>query len=227
MTSTEPFAVFDCSLSRYATGRSCSNLRDLLDAIRTVPDMVLEHHMMRCALDDHFELYEFPNDLARWCWEALGDRVLAEELSLIDPYQHPSIAELRATLENTVEERLWGREQMNGCRPGLELHLVGSRLVAYDTGERIPTPAALAEALPKLSLRSIFYHVHVAHRRRKEPSDDFSAWLESIGADATLVTRLRTIDFYFLNLNQLRHEFIEAFRECYQPEPQAVVRTVP
>src|SRR5262249_9948815 len=161
--------------------------------IRTVPDMVLEHHMMRCALDDHFELYEFPNDLARWCWEALGDRMLAEELSLVDPYDQPSLAALRATLVNTIEERHWEMEQLHECRPGLELHLMGSRLVAYDTGERFPTPAALAEALPRLSLRSFFYHVHEAHRRRREPSDDFSFWLESFGADASLVARLRKI----------------------------------
>ena len=38
--------------------------------------------MMRCALEDHFELYEFPNDLARWCWDSLGDQELAEELAL-------------------------------------------------------------------------------------------------------------------------------------------------
>src|SRR5215471_4391968 len=125
MTSPKPFALFDCGLVRYAIGQSASNLRELLDAIRTVPEMVLEHHMMRCALDDHFELYEFPNDLARWCWEALGDRVLAEQLSLVDPYCHASIASLRATLVNTIEERLWGREHVPWSRPGLELHLVG------------------------------------------------------------------------------------------------------
>lgn len=224
MNAPEPFALFDCSLARYAIGRSCTNLRELLDAIRTVPDMVLEHHMMRCALDDHFELYEFPNDLARWCWEALGDRVLAEQLGLVDPYHHESIATLRATLANTIEERLWELEQMPACRPGLELHLIGSRLLAYDTGERFPTSAALAEALPRLSLRSFFYHVHESHRRRQDASDDFSAWLESIGADPALVAQLRMIDFYFLNLNQLRQEFIEAFPQDQLPEPQALVR---
>ena len=71
MEATEPFCLFECSLVRRATGRVCVNLRDLLDAIYTVPDGVLEHHMMRCALEDHFELHEFPNDLARWCWDAL------------------------------------------------------------------------------------------------------------------------------------------------------------
>jgi Family of unknown function (DUF5752) len=225
VTASPAFALFDCSLARYAIGRACSNLRELLDAIRTAPDMALEHHMLRCALDDHFELYEFPNDLARWCWEALGDQRLAEEFSLIDPYALPSIDALRATLVNMIEERLWGVEVLHDCRPGLELHFVGSRLVAYDTGERFATPAALAEALPGLSVRSVFYHVHEAHCRRR--SDDFSTWLESYGADAALLARLRKIDFYFLNLNQLRHELIEAFRQTQQPEPQAVVRTNP
>ncbi len=227
MSSAAPFALFDCSLARYAIGRACSNLRELLDAIRSAPDMALEHHMLRCALDDHFELYEFPNDLARWCWEALGDHLLAEEFSLIDPYGLPSIDALRATLLNMIEERLWGMEELRDCRPGLELHLVGSRLVAFDTGERIVTPAALAEALPRLSLRSVFYHVHEAHRRRNPLSDDFSAWLENYGADPALVARLRKIDFYFLNLSQLRDEFIETFRQAQQPEPQAVVRANP
>jgi hypothetical protein len=218
INATQPFAVFDCSLARYATGRSCTNLRELLDAMRTAPDMVLEHHMMRCALDDHFELYEFPNDLARWCWEAMGDHILAEKLSLIDPYTLGSIAALRATLVNTLEEHLWGQEQSQGYRPGLELHLTGSRLVAFDTGERLTTSAALVEALPRLSVRSMFYHVHDAHRRRQTSTDDFSDWLTNYGADPALIARLRKIDFYFLNLTQLREELLEAFRHAQAAE---------
>lgn len=45
MEAADPFCIMDCSLVRYATGRSCSNLRELLEAIRSVPDAVLEHHM--------------------------------------------------------------------------------------------------------------------------------------------------------------------------------------
>ena len=90
----EPFAVFECSLVRWATGRRCSNLRELLEAIRVAPDEVLEHHTIRCALEDHFELHEFPNDLALWCWNALGDHILGEQLGLIDLYLLPSIAAL-------------------------------------------------------------------------------------------------------------------------------------
>ncbi|HEY4760670.1 MAG TPA: DUF5752 family protein [Thermoguttaceae bacterium] len=218
MTVPEPFAVFDCSLVRCAIGRVCTNLRELWEAVRTVPESVLEHHMMRCALEDYFELYEFPNDLARWCWDALGDHVLGEQLGLVDPYQHPNLDALRTTLLNAIEDRLWGLERVPWCRQGRELHLMESRLITYDTGERIPTVTALAESIERMSFRSLYYHVHEARRRTGGGQDDFTSWLERMGADSALVDRLRSIDFYFLNLNQLRQEILQAFR-VYLSDP--------
>jgi len=222
MPSVQPFALYDCSLARFAIGRNCSNLRELLDSIRTVPETVLEHHMMRCALSDHFELYEFPNDFARWAWEALGDHVLGEQLGLIDPYQHATIEDLRQTLINALEDRLWELERVPWCRDGEELHLTGSRLVSYDTGQRFTTPASLAEEMPRISPRSLFYHVHEARRRTGGKTDDFSIWLEHIGADPSLVAEARRIDFYFLNLTQLREEFMNVFSH-YLADPNAMM----
>jgi Family of unknown function (DUF5752) len=223
MSSTEPFAVYDCSLARLPTGRSCSNLRELLEAIRTVPNMVIEHHMTRCQLVDHFELYEFPNEFARWCWDMLGDHVLAEQLGLIDPYQHASIDSLRAELVNVIDERIWELDRVPWCPPGLDLHLVGSRVMAYDTGERFSTPVAMAEALPRISSRSLFYHVPYARRRTPGRTDDLSNWLEGYGADESLVSRLRAIDVHFIHLSQLREQLIEAFRH-YLPAPEVLLK---
>jgi hypothetical protein len=214
------FIVEDCSLVRCATGRACCNLRELLDAVRTVEPMVLEHHLMRCALEDHFELYEFPNDLARWCWDSLGDRELAEELALLNPYARHTIQGARAELIDVLEDHLWALERVPWCRPGLELHLVESRLVAFDTGERFSTLSGLVEALPRMSRRSLFYHVHEAYRRKNV--DDFSSWLEKIDAPSELIDRLRKIDFYFLNLNQLREQLLENLC-AFLAEPKAVL----
>ncbi len=226
MNSTKAFSIFDCSLSRRATGKVCTNLRELLEAVREVPEAVLEHHMMRCAVEDHFELFEFPNDLARWCWDALGDRTLGEQLGLIDPYRQASIEALRATLINEIESRLWQSERVPWCRPGLELHLVESRLIAYDTGERTLTPVALAEAIERMSLRSLFFHVHEARRRTKGRSDDFSLWLAECGVSPLLVKKLQEIDFYFLNLGQLRREILDVF-EKHLGEPIGTTETTP
>ena len=98
-----------------------------------------------------------------------------------------------------------------------------SSVIAYDTGERFATPAGLAASVPTMPRRSLFYHFHEARRRSAERIDDFSLWLEQYGADPPLVAKLRAIDFYFLNLNQLRREIIEAFRQ-YLPEPEAVMK---
>jgi hypothetical protein len=209
----EPFAIFDCSLARCAIGQSCSNLRELSTALRTVPDAVLEHHMLRCALEDPFELYEFPNDLARWAWEALGDQVVGEQLGLVDPYKCGSIGEVRHKLVEILEDRLWNLDRVPWCRPGLELHLLSSRLVAYDTGQRIETPVALAEAIPQLSSRSLFYHVHEARRRTGGEHDDFSLWLQQFEVDPALLDAIHAIDFYFLNLSQLRRELMDVFTQ--------------
>jgi hypothetical protein len=226
METTEPFCVMDCSLVRRATGRVCSNLRELLEAVRSVPDVVLEHHMMRCVLEDHFELHEFPNDLARWCWTVLRDNVLGEQLALVDPYRLTAPGALRTALVNVIEDRLWGLERVPWGHPGLELHLMESRLIAYDTGERIATPAALVEAIDRMSRRSLFFHVHDARRRTGGQSDDFSTWLEQSGAETSLVAMLRGIDFYSLNLTQLRHTLIDAFRH-YVAEAPPVARSAP
>jgi hypothetical protein len=194
-------------------------LRELLEKLRMAPDAVLEHHMMHCTLENHFELHEFPNDLARWCWSVLGDHVLGERLGLVDPYRQPSMAALRAALVNAIEDRLWDLDHVPWCRRGLELHLVESRLIAYDTGERIFTPASLLEALARMSPRSLFFHVHNARQRTGGVTDDFSLWLEQSGADARLVGALRGIDFYFLNLRQLRQALIEAFQHYVAGAP--------
>lgn len=219
MVSVQPFAIYDCALARRAAGLTCEHLRELLLAVRSVSEGVLEHHLFRSPLEDHFELYEFPNDLARWCWDGLGDRVLAEQIGLVDPYQYGSIAALRADLANLIEERLWALDRVPWCRPGRELHLVESRLIVHDTGERADSPVALADAVAKMSPRSLFYHVHEGRRRSRGASDDFSAWLEQEGAHAALASRLRAVDFYFLNLNQLRQEILRAFQQ-YMPERQ-------
>jgi hypothetical protein len=222
MNTGKTFILYDCSLSRRATGRVSSNLREMLDALRSVNDAVVEHHLMRCALEDYFELYEFPNDLARWCWEGLGDQVLGEQLGLIDPYRYRSLAELRTDLVNLVEDRLWGLNRVPWCRPGRELHWVESTLIAYDTGERFTTTAELAEAVERMSLRSLFFHIHEARRRLEGATDDFSAWLEGIDAPPVLIARLRAVDFYFLNLSQLRQELLQIFQD-YSPETIPVI----
>jgi len=71
-----------------------------------------------------------------------------------------------------------------------------------------------------MPLRSLFFDVHEARRRTAGQTDDFSLWLENCGVCASLVAKLRAIDFYFLNLSQLRQEILAVFRQhVMEPAP--------
>jgi hypothetical protein len=176
--------------------------------------------MMRCHLGDWFALDEFPNDLARWCWRELDDHSSGEQLALVDPYRHPSIDSLRREILDLIEERLWSTSQsLPSCAPGMEFHVVGSQLVAYETGLHLETAVALAEQVPRMSLRSLYYHVHDARHRTGGQTDDFSAWLEATGAAEDLVRAIRQIDFYFLNLPQLQAALMRAFQSHFPVHP--------
>ena len=208
-------------------GAGVLNLRELLEAIRIVPDAVLEHHMMRCALEDHFELYEFPNDLARWCWTALGDNVLGEQLGLVDPYRQPD----HGGPARDAGQRDRGPAVGPGSRalvpprPGTAPDRVAPDRLRHGRADRhaggpagghrahvaavavLPRPRGAA-ADGGASRRFLALAGEVRRRRRR--------WWRP----------LRAIDFYFLNLSQLRQALVEAFRH-YLAEAPAVPRTAP
>ena len=216
----EDFAVFDCSLARSVIGQSCSNLRELLMVLKSVPDNVLEHHCS-AAPGRPFRALRVPQRSGPLVLGCLGRSRHGEQLGLVDPYRLPMRRGPRATLVEISGDRLWDLDRVPWCRPGLELHLLASRVVAYDTGRRISTPAALAEAVERMSLRSLFFHVHEARRRTAGATDDFSLWLDDHEANPALVAGLRAIDFYFLNLSQFRAGIARRLRTtlCCTPPP--------
>ena len=223
-----PFCVMDCSLIRCTTGRACSNLRELLEAIRTVSDAVLEHHMMRCALEDHFELYEFPNDLARWCWSALGDNVLGEQLG---PGRSLSDVAVTTPLRIVAGQRDRGSAVGTGPRavvpprPGTAPDRVAADRLRHgrtDSSRRRPCWR------PSSACRRgrCFFTSTRRSGGTAGQTDDFSTWLERLRRRGVAGGDLRGIDFYFLNLSQLRQAVMEAFRH-YIAEAPPVARSVP
>ncbi|MGH7582675.1 MAG: DUF5752 family protein, partial [Gemmatimonadales bacterium] len=122
-------------------------------------------------------------------------------------------------LATAIADRIVEQDVPLVCRPGLELQLVASRLIAYRTADTFATPVALAEAVSRFSLPSLFYHVHEARRRSDGRTDDISRWLEGQDADPRLVECIRRIDFYFLNLSQLREELVRAFHDFMPNAP--------
>jgi hypothetical protein len=212
MTSTPPFAVIDCAMLSVATGVSAQNLRELRDRLRSAPASSLYFHFWGAHLRPGFEDPEYNNDFAMWARRGLNDLALAERLSVIDPYG--DLEALREELIEAAEQRLAEREYVPWAPPDQGFHFIRGLLIVLDTGLRLQSPEALAEALPRLSDGSLFYHFIDARRRPPEGVDDLRAWLSGFGDRyAGLVAQIADIDPYFVTLTGLRGELTRAFAE--------------
>ncbi len=200
------FQVKDCTLvTRMAGLRTAVNLRELEERLSVCPDECLFHHFCETVIRPTFDDPEFPNDFALWAGRQLRDRVLAERLAIINPYNYSSFDELRTTVLDIIAERLSELNYIPTAPHGYDFQFLQAVTTIFDTGIILEKPSDLATQLPNMSLGSVYYHFVEARRRTEDGVDDFTAWLANFGEEAQpLIDALRHIDFYFLSLSELR-----------------------
>lgn len=211
-----PFAVMDCVLlSRMSGLPPAVNLRELRDRLAICSEGVIYHHFCETWLRPTFDDPEFRNDFALWAKSGLHDRVLAERLAIIDPYEYTAIADLRQHLLELIEERLSELQPwVPMARAGLEFNFMQATTVVFDTGERIGAPKHLADAVGRMTNGSIYFHFLEARRRPPLLQDDFGAWLTTLnGGYQRLIGALSEIDIYFSSLAEIRSEIVRVLAE--------------
>jgi len=205
-----PFEVKDCALLTRMSGLSPAiNLRELRDRIAVCGENVLFHHFCETTLRGTFDNPDYRNDFAVWSKLYLGDRVLAERLGILDPYEFSSLGELRAATLEVIDERLGESTTILWARSGDELYFMEATTVVFDTGIRISHPGEFAAAIGAMTGGSVYFHFLEARRRPPIGKDDFTAWLlENNGGEKnrTYIEALARIDFYFHTLVHLRRE---------------------
>jgi hypothetical protein len=206
------FEVKDCALLVRMSGLPPAvNLRELRDRIAACGENVLYHHFCETTLRPTFDDPDYRNDFAVWSKLYLGDRVLGERLGILDPYASESMADLRATVLDIIDDRLGELATVPWVRPGDELFFKEATTVVFDTGERIAHPRDLAPAIRRMTNGSIYYHFLEALRRPPAGRDDFSAWLLEWGEEyAPYLVSVGSIDIQFHSLAHLRKELVEA-----------------
>ena len=205
-----PFAVKDCALLTRMSGLPPAiNLRELRERIALCSENVLFHHFCETTLRGTFDNPDYRNDFAVWSKLYLGDRVLAERLGILDPYEFVSLGELRAATLEVIDERLGESPMIPWARPGDELYFMEATTVVFDTGIRISHPREFATAIGAMTGGSVYYHFLEARRRPLFGKDDFTTWLlenENGGNNRPYIEALARIDFYFHTLVHLRKE---------------------
>ena len=153
-----PFVVKDCALLTRMSGLPPAiNLREMRERIAVCSENVLFHHFCETTLRGTFDNPDYRNDFAVWSKLYLGDRVLAERLGILDPYEFSSLGELRAATLEVIDDRLGESTMIPWARPGDELYFMEATTVVFDTGVRISHAREFAAAIGAMTGGSVYY----------------------------------------------------------------------
>ncbi len=212
MNNKPGFRIKDCTLiTRMAGLDSALNIRELRERIAVCPIECLYHHFCETVIRPTFDNPEFRNDFSIWCLLTLSDRKLAEQLGILNPYDFANLDELRAKIVEVLDERLSELAFIPSANLGDEFQFMQAVTVVFDTGKEITSPQELVAHIPLMSESSLYYHFVEAHRRTEGSTDDFTVYLQDFdGEFKELIQAFARIDFYFLNLHELRLALKEA-----------------
>ncbi len=213
--ANEPFRFYTKLHLTELTGLRAATLNQLLILIKEVPGSCIYHHTHRFLQQHEYLSPEPPNDFAYWVSEVLGEDRLGERLSSIDTIQFVAIRSLRDKLIATIDDYLKNDplSRLKFAREGEEFHFIKSvsfvfatNYIAYDLRE-------FREALERITLDSLYFHIFDARLRLEHGFNDFSNWLKNSTGDRELAARLSRLDPYTYTLEELRKTIIEIIDE--------------
>ena len=222
MEGKPAFRIKDCTLiMRMAGIDPALNVRELRERIAICPIECLYHHYCETVIRPTFDNPEFRNDFSIWCLASLGDRKLAEQLGILNPYDFSGLEELRSKIIEVLDERLSELTTIPSANLGNEFQFMQAVTVIFDTGKEIRDPKELVGHIPLMSDSSLYYHFVEAHRRTPNSTDDFTVYLQDFDSEfKNLIQAFARIDFYFLNLYELRGALKQAIEFTMGPGVQ-------
>ncbi len=203
-TAKEPFRFFSHSHLKVATGLKARNLPELVNILKQAPDAVIYYHSHHFLEEHHYLTPEPSNDFALWVGDALGDEVLAEKLASVDTYSFSNLGALRDRLVGIIEEHITGRQDLRNAMEGMEFYFVKSVGVIFPTPYLAHDLREFAEALRKVSIGSLSFHLFESRLRLGRGLNDFSAWLSDSLDEPELADEVARVDPYTYSLEGLR-----------------------
>ena len=201
-----PFRFYTSFVLQKATGLRAATLPQLAALLRKVPDGCIYYHTHYFLLTHHYLTPEPPNDFAYWVTGVLGEERLGELLAGIDIMEHSTLQSLREALVGTIEEYLHSTPAatLRFASEGEEFFFVKSAHVLIPTPHQASTLAEFAEALSRVSIHSLYFHIFDARLRVGRPINDFAVWLDEQLGLKELAGNVANLDPYAHTLETLR-----------------------
>jgi small-conductance mechanosensitive channel len=205
----EPFRFYSRTYIKELTGLKAKSLRELVDTLKKVPESVIYYHTHRFLEEHHYLIPEPSNDFAVWVNDVLGEEVLGERLASVNTFEFHSLSILRERIVVIIEEHLAGGSNSREAMPGREFCFIKSVSLVISTPYVVNDLREFIEALRKISLGSLYFHVFESRLRLGRGLNDFTIWLRDSLKEDELGEEIARLDPYTYTLEGLRSTFIE------------------
>lgn len=208
---TEPFRFYTRLNLSELTGLKASNLEELLEYLRQVPESSIYHHTHKFLQQHQYLSPEPPNDFAYWVSSSLGERELGEDLASIDTVQFNTINDLRKAIISAIESYLKNNTsaKMKFTNRNNVFHFMKSISFILPTGYAANDLREFSGILENISIDAIYFHIFEARLRIGKKMNDFSYWIESSLGNKKLADSISRLDPYTYTLEDLRRAIIE------------------
>jgi uncharacterized membrane protein YecN with MAPEG domain len=200
----DPFRFFNRVHLTELTGLKAKNLKELADVLKTAPDSIMYYHTHHFLAEHQYLTPEPANDFAVWVSDVLGDETLGEKLASIDAFEFPTLSALRERIVNVIGEHMSLEPEPRKAPEGREFYFMKSVSVVLSTPYAARDLREFVEALRKLSLDSLYFHIFESRLRLGKPTNDFSVWLENSMGEPELAQEIARFDPYSYTLEGTR-----------------------
>lgn len=207
--SREPFRFFDRVHLTELTGIKAKNLKELVDILKNAPDSIVYYHTHHFLEEHHYLTPEPANDFAVWVSAVLGDEVLGEKLASIDAFEFPALGALRERIVNVIGEYISSGQELRKAPEGREFYFMKWVSVILPTPYAARDLREFVEALRKLSLGSLYFHIFESRLRLGKVTNDFSVWMKDSLEEQELAEAIEKVDPYTYTLEGVRSQLIK------------------
>ena len=218
----EPFEFKHCISLLKSTGRKARNLRELRDLIATVSDDSLYYHTYQYFMKGNMLELEYTNDFSYWVGEALGEKVLEELLSDIDPYAFNNMSSIKNELLAVIDAYMESFPSQREVLPGDEFYFNEAITITFPMGIRANNLAEFLIAIKYIDAGSIYYHFYEARTRVRGGTDDFSWWFGVIFGKDDLAEKIKAIDPFMHTIEGIREQLVGIVEEAVRLDMESL-----
>jgi hypothetical protein len=202
------FRFMACSEIQEILGKQAEDERTLAELLEDVPLDSVYFHTHSYFLRHRFIERMYPNDFAEWVGRQVRDHVLAERLSVVDPFDFRTLDMLREELISIIDDHLSGMATVPRAGFGTPFYFNRSRILEVPTGLEVRTLREFRDAMSEVDVSAIYFHVFEAHLRLQREENDFSAWIREGLKLPELADQMRALNPYLGSLERVRSSLL-------------------